>query len=87
MTYRVVFSPEALAQLEALFRYIAQAAGPVVADRYTNAIVTYCEGLHVFPLRGMRRNNWGQIPIIFAGGDAFVGAASSPRRVAGGVKV
>lgn len=56
MLYRVVFAPEALAQLEALYRYIAQAAGPDVASRYTNAIVTYCEGLHVFPLRGMRRD-------------------------------
>lgn len=57
MLYRVVFAPEALAQLEALYRYIAQAAGPDVASRYTNAIVTYCEGLHVFPLRGMRRDD------------------------------
>lgn len=57
MLYRVVFAPEALAQLEALYRYIAQAAGPDVASRYTNAIVTYCEGLLVFPLRGMRRDD------------------------------
>lgn len=57
MLHRVVFSPEALAQLEALYRYIAQAAGPDVASRYTNAIVTYCEGLRVFPLRGMRRDD------------------------------
>ena len=57
MPYRVIFAPEALAQLEALYRYISQAAGPDVASRYTNAIVTYCESLHMFPLRGMRRED------------------------------
>jgi len=55
--YRVVFTPEAMAQLEALYRYVAQAAGADVASRYTNAIVTYCESLHTFPLRGMRRDD------------------------------
>ena len=57
MHYRVVFTPEAMAQVEALYAYVAQAAGPDVASRYTNAIVTYCEGLHTFPLRGMRRDD------------------------------
>lgn len=57
MLYRVVFAPEAMAQVEALFHYVAEAAGPDVASRYTNAIVTDCEGLHVFPLRGTRRDD------------------------------
>lgn len=57
MVYQVVFSPEALAQLEALYGYVAQAASPDIASRYTNAIVTYCEGLHTFPLRGTRRDD------------------------------
>lgn len=57
MLYRVVFTPEAMAQLEALYRYVAQAAGPDVSSGYTNAIVTYCESLHTFPLRGMRRDD------------------------------
>jgi len=57
MLYRVVFTPEAMAQVEALYRYVAQATGPDIAGRYTNAIVTYCEGLHTFPLRGMRRDD------------------------------
>jgi toxin ParE1/3/4 len=55
--YRVVFAPEALAQLQSLFSYIAATASPDVARRYTNEIVTYCEGLHVFPLRGNRRDD------------------------------
>jgi plasmid stabilization system protein ParE len=57
MHYRVVFTPEALAQLEALYCYVAQAASPDIAARYTDAIVTYCEGLHTFPLRGTRRDD------------------------------
>jgi toxin ParE1/3/4 len=50
--YRVVFSPEAEEQLAALYRYIAAAASPDIAQRYTEAIITYCEGLRNFPLRG-----------------------------------
>ncbi len=37
--FLVVFTPEALDQLEALYRYMAVAASPLVAQRYTNAIV------------------------------------------------
>ena len=43
--------------MEALYGYVAQAASPDIASRYTNAIVTYCEGLHTFPLRGTRRDD------------------------------
>lgn len=53
----VVFTPEAIEQLEALYGYIADAASPLVAQRYTDAIVTYCETLQVFPLRGARRDD------------------------------
>jgi plasmid stabilization system protein ParE len=55
--YPVIFTPEAWQQLEALYAYIAQVASPVVALRYTNAIVTYCESLQTFPLRGARRDD------------------------------
>ena len=57
MIYRVVFSPEAQQQLLNLYRYIAKAASPNVARRYTEAIVSYCETLHRFPLRGTRRDD------------------------------
>ncbi len=57
MHYRVVFAPEALAQLEALYRYVAQAASPDIAARYTDAIVSYCEGLESFAQRGTRRDD------------------------------
>lgn len=57
MTHRVVFAPEAEAQLVALYRYIAEVASPEVAARYTEAIVHYCEGLETFPQRGTRRDD------------------------------
>jgi toxin ParE1/3/4 len=53
----VVFTPEAIEQLEALYGYIADAASPLVAQRYTDAIVTYCETLQVSPFRGARRDD------------------------------
>jgi toxin ParE1/3/4 len=41
----VVYSPEAEAQLVALFEYIAAHASPKVAQDYTDAIVERCEQL------------------------------------------
>ncbi|MBV5300146.1 MAG: type II toxin-antitoxin system RelE/ParE family toxin [Rhodoferax sp.] len=57
MIYQVVFAPVALAQLEALYRHIAQVASPDIAQRYTSAIVSYCETLQKFPQRGTRRDD------------------------------
>lgn len=57
MKYRVAFSPEALEQLAELYRYIAEAASPDVAAKYTEAIVSYCETLRTFPIRGTQRDD------------------------------
>ena len=57
MNYRVVFSPEAAEQLAELYRYLAEAAAPDVAAQYTEAIVSYCESLRTFPLRGTQRDD------------------------------
>lgn len=57
MSYRVVFSPEAQEQLAELYRYIADAASPDIAAQYTEAIVSYCESLRRFPLRGTIRDD------------------------------
>ena len=57
MIYQVVFAPEALEQLAELYRYIAPAASPEIAAGYTNAIVSYCEGLSAFPHRGTTRDD------------------------------
>lgn len=55
--YRVVFAPEAEAQLQALYAYIAAAASPAIAACYTDAIVTYCASLQTMPERGTRRDD------------------------------
>ena len=57
MSFRVVFSPEAQEQLVELYRYIAEAASPETAARYTAAIVSYCESLRTFPHRGTMRDD------------------------------
>ena len=55
MSYTVVFSPEAQAQLDMLEDFIANAGSPINAARYVDAIVSYCESLTIFPQRGVRR--------------------------------
>jgi toxin ParE1/3/4 len=57
MTFRVVFSPEAEDQLADLYHYIAESASPGIAERYVNAIISYCETLEIFPLRGAQRDD------------------------------
>jgi toxin ParE1/3/4 len=73
MVYTVVFTPEAEAQLVAIYRYIAAAASPLIAERYTSAIVLYCEGLATFPDRsalhehirpGLRVTNYKKRTVI-----------------------
>lgn len=55
--YRVVFRREALQQLEELCEYLANAGSPANAARYTEEIITYCEGLASFPYRGRARDD------------------------------
>ncbi len=57
MNYRVIFGPQALDQLVELFRYIAEAASPDMATRCTDAIVSFCESLCLFPHRGIQRDD------------------------------
>ena len=57
MAYRVVFTPEAAAQLEAIYVHIAERAGADVALRFTSAIIDYCEGFTTFPRRGTFRRD------------------------------
>lgn len=57
MSYRVVFAPEAGDQLEALFLFIAEHSSPLVAQRYTDAVLATCEGLALFPHRGVARDD------------------------------
>ena len=55
--YRVVFRREAVQHLEELHNYIVDAGSPENAARYTEAILTYCEGLSDFPHRGSARDD------------------------------
>ncbi|MFZ0303356.1 MAG: type II toxin-antitoxin system RelE/ParE family toxin [Terracidiphilus sp.] len=55
--YRVVFAPEAEAQLVALYFQLATAASLEIADSYTEAIVEQCESLKTFPIRGTLRDD------------------------------
>ena len=57
MKPRLVFSPEAEAQLVSLYRYIAAAATPGIARRYINGILKTCESLQTFPRRGVARDD------------------------------
>ena len=55
--YRVVFAPEAEDDLVSLYEYIAEHGSPVIAARYTEAIVAYCESLATLPHRGTKRDD------------------------------
>ncbi len=53
----VVFSPEAEAQIVALYEYITEHASPAIAEKYTSAIVERCEQLGEMPLTGLARDD------------------------------
>jgi toxin ParE1/3/4 len=55
--HRVVYAPEAEAQLLDLYFYIAAASSPEIAANYTYAIVEKCESLKTFPARGAQRDD------------------------------
>ena len=57
MPYRIVFTPEAVDQIVSLYDYIVADGAPLIAERYTSAIVNYCEELNTFPHRGTRRDD------------------------------
>lgn len=57
MSYSVVFTPEAEDELVELYRYIANDASPAIAEKFTSAIVEFCEGLGNFPHRSVRRDD------------------------------
>ncbi len=50
-SYRVVFSPEAEAQLVAIYRWSAERATPTIAEGFTRAIIDYCEKLDALRAR------------------------------------
>ncbi len=57
MSHEIVVSPEARAQLDNLYDYIAEAASAATAFRFTNAILDQLESLRDFPNVGTRRDD------------------------------
>ncbi len=55
MTYRVIFTPEAIQQLTDLDDYLADAGVP--DNEFVPSIVGYCESLATFPMRGRSRSD------------------------------
>jgi plasmid stabilization system protein ParE len=53
----VAFSPEAEAQVVALYEYLAANASPTIAEAYTTAIVERCDRLAETPLAGVARGD------------------------------
>lgn len=57
MALRIVFAPEAQADLIELYDYIAARGGPERALAYVERIETACRGLMMFPERGAPRDD------------------------------
>jgi len=57
MNFNVRFSPEAEQQITALFEYIGTQASTRIAERYVEAILSFCGQLNSFPLRGSPRDD------------------------------
>jgi toxin ParE1/3/4 len=57
MAYRILFSPGARRQLEAIDDYIAEASTADTARRFTDAILDYIATLSDFPHRGAPRDD------------------------------
>jgi plasmid stabilization system protein ParE len=56
MTYKVVFSAFAKADLFAIYDFIADRAGAEIALRFVERIEAYCLGFATAPERGTRRD-------------------------------
>lgn len=57
MSHATIVSPEAQAQLDALYDYIAEAASPKIALRFNDAILDQLDSLRTFPQRGVARDD------------------------------
>jgi toxin ParE1/3/4 len=57
VSHRIVLSPEARAHLDDLYDYIADAASPATALRFTDALIDQLEVLRDFPNLGTSRDD------------------------------
>jgi plasmid stabilization system protein ParE len=56
VTYTVIFSAPAEADLFAIYDYIAERAGGAIALRFVESIEAYCLGFAHMPERGTKRD-------------------------------
>jgi toxin ParE1/3/4 len=54
---KVIFRPQAEADLLALYRYVAEASGLGIASEYIDRIEVACMSLATFPNRGTKRDD------------------------------
>lgn len=57
MSYAVILTPAARAQLLELDAYLSKQGSPQISGAYVDAIIDYCASLATFPLRGTRRDD------------------------------
>lgn len=57
MKYAIVLTPEARDHLDAIYDYIAAAASPDVAQRFTDGILDHIDKLTDYPRRGTMRDD------------------------------
>jgi toxin ParE1/3/4 len=57
VTRKVVYTPDAQADLDELFAWIADRADEATAERYMRRIRRPCERLDLFPERGTKRDD------------------------------
>ena len=57
MALKVVFRPQAEADLLGLYRYIAETSGLAIAGNYIDRIEVACLSLATFPNRGVKRDD------------------------------
>ena len=57
MTRKVIFEPEAQADLDELFAWVADRSSIATAERYMKRIRRPCERLDLFPERGTKRDD------------------------------
>ena len=57
MRHDIVFSPVALAHLDALDTYLRSVSSVLIAKNWTDSIIAHCEALDMFPHRGTRRDD------------------------------
>jgi toxin ParE1/3/4 len=57
VSHTIIVSPEARAQLDALYDYVAAAASPDTALRFNNSVLDQLDKLRDFPIRGSARDD------------------------------